>query len=317
MAGRMPRRLRVVGKRSPAKDVVVVRLADPDGGEVPEWQPGAHIDLVLDGGVTRQYSLCGDPADTQSLTVAVLREGAGRGGSIFVHDKLEIGDLIEVGGPRNHFELVDAASYLFIAGGIGITPLLPMLRRVHGSARRWRLLYGGRTRQSMAFVDDLAAIHPGAVSIRPQDQYGLLDIRGAMASVPVGTAVYCCGPEALLQAVEAAGREHGGLDVHIERFAPKAVTADAVEGAFEVELKRTGRAVAVAADETVLDALQRAGVAVEFSCREGTCGTCEVAVLGGVPDHRDSVLTDEEHAAGDAMMVCVSRCRGSKLVLDL
>ncbi|WP_232840220.1 MULTISPECIES: PDR/VanB family oxidoreductase [Nocardia] len=315
-AGQASRRMRVVAKSDIADGVVALRLVDADGGAVPTWEPGAHIDLELESDLVRQYSLCGDRADTGSLMVAVLREASGRGGSIYVHDKLEEGDLLEVGGPRNRFALIDAPSYLFVAGGIGITPLLPMLRQVERRGVAWRLLYGGRTRPGMAFADELVAAHPGEVDIRPQDEFGLLDIAGALDAAGEGVAVYCCGPEPLLLAVEAAGRERG-LDVHVERFAPKAVAEDAVDAAFDVELSRTGTTVEVGASETIIDALERAGVSVEFSCREGTCGTCEVAVLGGEPDHRDSVLTDEEQAAGDAMMICVSRCRGSKLVLDL
>ncbi|MET7773194.1 PDR/VanB family oxidoreductase [Nocardia sp. NPDC005366] len=311
-----PRRMRVVAKDTIADGVVAVRLADADGGEVATWEPGAHIDLELECGLVRQYSLCGDPSDVGSLTVAVLREASGRGGSIYVHDKLEEGDVLQVGGPRNHFALVDAPSYLFVAGGIGITPLLPMLRNAERRGATWRLLYGGRTRSGMAFADELVTAYPEGVDIRPQDEFGLLDIAGALDATEDGVAVYCCGPEPLLQAVEAAGRERR-LDVHVERFAPKAVAEDAVDGTFDVELRRTGATVAVGASESIIDALERVGVSVDFSCREGTCGTCEVAVLGGEPDHRDSVLTEEEQAAGDAMMICVSRCRGSRLVLDL
>ncbi|WP_043808024.1 PDR/VanB family oxidoreductase [Rhodococcus triatomae] len=305
-----------VSAKDPAADgVVLVTLTDPDGGPVAHWEPGAHLDLVL-GEVTRQYSLCGDPGDTSSLTVGVLREPNGRGGSAYVHDKLAVGDLVEVGGPRNHFALADAPSYLFVAGGIGITPLRPMLRRVDEQATPWTLLYGGRTRASMAFADDLAAAHPDRVLLRPQDEFGILDLAAALDSAPPGTAVYCCGPEPLLQAIESACRERDHVTLHVERFAPKDV-GDTENGSFEVELGRTGEVVEVAETESIIDALQRRGVEVDFSCREGTCGTCEVAVLGGTPDHRDSVLTADEQAAGDAMMICVSRSCTPRLVLDL
>jgi ferredoxin-NADP reductase len=309
--------MQVAAKSTVARDVVAIRLVDPAGGDVPSWEPGAHLDLILPGGLTRQYSLCGDPADTRSLTVAVLREAAGRGGSMLVHDKLEPGDILDVGGPRNHFRLADAASYLFIAGGIGITPLLPMVRQIARTPAAWRLLYGGRTRDSMAFADELICSYPKAVSVRPQDEHGLLDIDDALHDLPEGTLVYCCGPEPLLAAVESSVGDRGGLELHIERFTPKAETANAPTGDFEIELARSKQLLAVEAGESVLDALEKAGVAVEFSCREGTCGTCEVAVLAGTPDHRDSVLTADEQAVGDVMMVCVSRCLGSKLVLDL
>lgn len=312
---RTTRRMRVAGKDSAADGVVTVTLADPDGGAVPEWEPGAHIDLVL-GDVTRQYSLCGDPADTTSLRIAVLRESDGRGGSVYVHDKLEIGDVIEVGGPRNHFALVEAPSYVFVAGGIGITPILPMVRALACQGKPWRLLYGGRTRGSMAFAGDLESGHPERVRICPQDESGLLDLAVTLDAADPGAAVYCCGPEPLLRAIEAECGERDHLALHIERFAPKEV-ATAPAGAFEVELARSGAVVTVAESESVLDALQRSGAEVDFSCREGTCGTCEVAVLAGRPEHRDSVLTEDEQAANDAMMICVSRSSTPRLVLDL
>ncbi|MFI2336366.1 PDR/VanB family oxidoreductase [Nocardia rhamnosiphila] len=312
---RTTRRMCVVGKESAAAGVVTVTLAEPDGVAVPEWEPGAHIDLVL-GDITRQYSLCGDPADRSSLRVAVLRESNGRGGSVYVHDKLEVGDLLEVGGPRNNFTLVDAPAYLFVAGGIGITPLLPMLRVLAERGKPWQLLYGGRSRESMAFAADLASAYPEQVRVNPQDEYGLLDLATALDGAEPGAAVYCCGPEPLLQAIETGCRERERLTLHIERFAPKEVTAASTD-AFEVELARSGRVVTVGESESVLDALRRSGAEVDFSCREGTCGTCEVAVLAGRPDHRDSVLTEDEQEASDAMMICVSRSRTPRLVLDL
>ncbi|WP_067680098.1 PDR/VanB family oxidoreductase [Nocardia miyunensis] len=312
---RTPRRMRVIGKESVAAGVVAVTLADADGGEVPEWEPGAHIDLVL-GDITRQYSLCGDPADRRSLTVAVLHDPNGRGGSAYVHDKLEVGDLIPIDGPRNAFGLSTAESYLFVAGGIGITPLVPMLRAVDQQRRPWRLLYGGRARTSMAFAGDLAATHPDRVDVRPQDEYGLLDLDAALDALEPGAAVYCCGPEPLLQAIENACRARD-LTLHVERFTPREIDPDAPVTSFEVELASTGEVVTVEESESVLDALERRGVNVDFSCREGTCGTCEVAVLAGRPDHRDSVLTDDEKAANDAMMICVSRSCTPRIILDL
>ncbi|MFD6063885.1 PDR/VanB family oxidoreductase [Rhodococcus wratislaviensis] len=311
------RQMQVAGKETLADGVVRVTLVDRDGAVVPAWTPGSHIELVLDDTTTRQYSLCGDPGDTTSLAVAVLREADGRGGSIRVHDKLEPGDLVTVGGPRNHFALVDADSYLFVAGGIGITPLLPMAREVDAKGTPWSLLYGGRTRASMAFAHELTAAHPDRVLVRPQDEYGHLDLATALDGVEPGTVVYCCGPEPLLQAIETACRERPHVTLHVERFAPKDLPAGVEDGAFEVELGRSGLTVQVGAEETVLDAVLREGVDADFSCREGTCGTCEVAVLGGIPDHRDSVLSEDEQAENDAMMICVSRSCTPRLILDL
>jgi len=311
------RKLQVIAKDVLADGVVAVRLADPDGDPVPAWDPGSHIDLVVDASTVRQYSLCGDVEDGTSLTVAVLREENGRGGSKWVHDHLQVGDLVGIGGPRNNFRFEPVPSCLFVAGGIGITPLLPMLRAADAAGSDWRLLYGGRTRNSMAFAADLAARHPDRVEIRPQDEFGLLDLAGALDTLLAGAAVYCCGPEPLLQALEGECRTRPGITLHVERFAAKERPADAVDGVFEVELVQSGTSVTVQADESLLDAVLRSGVDVPFSCREGTCGTCEVAVVDGEPDHRDSVLTGDEQAANDCMMICVSRSRTPKLVLDL
>jgi ferredoxin-NADP reductase len=308
--------VRVAEKAEIADGVVALTLAREDGGELPGWAPGAHVDLHLPGELVRQFSLCGDPGDRHAWRVAVLREPDGRGGSACVHDKVAAGDELTVTGPRNHFELVDAASYRFIAGGIGITPLLPMIAAVRARGADWRLLYGGRARASMAFRDELEALGD-AVTIRPQDEFGLLDLDPVLARPEPGTAVYCCGPEPLLRAVEqrCAAWPDGAL--HVERFAPIEPDAGATDSAFEVELASTGRCIAVPAGISVLAALEAAGLSVLSSCQEGTCGTCETGVLDGVPEHRDSVLTNAEKAVGDVMMICVSRSRTPRLVLDL
>lgn len=308
--------VRVTDKTEIATGVVALTLAREDGGELPGWAPGAHVDLHLPGELVRQFSLCGDPGERRSWRVAVLREPDGRGGSACVHDLVGTGDELTVTGPRNHFALVDAAGYRFIAGGIGITPLLPMIAAARARGVDWRLLYGGRTRASMAFLDELGPLGD-AVTVRPQDEFGLLDLDPVLAHPEPGVAVYCCGPEPLLRAVEqrCAAWPEGAL--HVERFAPIEPDPDATDSAFEVELAGSGRCVAVPAGVSVLAALEAAGLSVLSSCQEGTCGTCETGVLDGVPDHRDSVLTKAEQAAGDVMMICVSRSRTPRLVLDL
>ncbi|MCF3939640.1 PDR/VanB family oxidoreductase [Gordonia tangerina] len=311
-------KMQVVAKESVADGVVSLSLADPDGGTVPDWQPGSHIDLVLDDDTIRQYSLCGEVSDRSRLRIAILRELDGRGGSQRVHDEVEVGDIIDVKGPRNHFPLVDNSAYLFVAGGIGITPLIPMIAQAESSGAQWTLLFGGRTRSGMAFAHDLAERHPDQVLVRPQDEFGLLDLAAALQAVQPGTAVYCCGPEPLLDAMESLCATRDDIELHVERFAPKArVDTDTAGTTFEVVLGEGGREITVGEDESVLDALLREGVDADFSCREGTCGTCETGVLEGVPDHRDSVLTDEEQAENNCMMVCVSRSCSKRLVLDL
>ncbi|MBS9375051.1 PDR/VanB family oxidoreductase [Rhodococcus sp. B50] len=307
----------VVGKDVVADGVVAVRLADPDGRTIPAWEPGSHIDVIIDESTVRHYSLCGDIEDDTSLTVAVLREEGGRGGSRWIHDSLQVGDLIGAAGPRNNFVFEQTQTYLFVAGGIGITPLVPMMRAAEEAGAQWRLLYGGRTRASMAFADDLADEYAGRVELRPQDEYGILDLATALDDVPAGTHVYCCGPEPLLQAIESECRKRPELTLHVERFVAKEKPADAVDTTFEVELVESGTTITVDANESVLDAVLRSGVDTPFSCREGTCGTCEVAVVDGVPDHRDSVLTEDEQAENDCMMICVSRSCTAKLTLDL
>ncbi|MET8975465.1 PDR/VanB family oxidoreductase [Streptomyces sp. NPDC004539] len=299
--------------RTPAEGVRLLSLRHPLGEPLPAWEPGAHVDLLLAPGLERQYSLCGDPADRYEWRVAVLREPAGRGGSAFVHEELAQGAKVRVRGPRNNFPLLPAARYRFVAGGIGITPLLPMLAAAEASGAQWTLLYGGRSRRSMAFTGELGR-YGERVTVAPQDETGaLLELGPVLDELPGDTLVYCCGPGPLLDAVES--RCPAGV-LHVERFQPRAQVAGQ-ERAFEVVLERSGRTVAVGADTSVLDAVRAAGVEVLYSCTEGTCGTCETDVLDGKVDHRDSVLTEPEREAGETMMICVSRCRGQRLVLDL
>ncbi|GHH35348.1 ferredoxin-NADP reductase [Streptomyces umbrinus] len=298
-----------------AEGVLALTLRHPLGEELPAWEPGAHIDVVLGPGLERQYSLCGDPADRHSWRVAVLREPDGRGGSAHVHGQLEAGGKVRVRGPRNHFALQPSPRYRFVAGGIGITPILPMLAEAEASGAEWTLLYGGRTRNSMAFVEELSP-YGDKVRIAPQDEAGLLDLAAELGTPQPGTLVYCCGPGPLLDAVEERCAQWPKGSLHVERFQPK-VQETGADTEFQVVLERSGRTLTVPADVSVLDTVRSAGVEVLFSCTEGTCGTCETDVLEGTPDHRDSVLTDEERETGETMLICVSRCRGKRLVLDL
>jgi ferredoxin-NADP reductase len=310
-------RLSLVRREVVADGVVVLDLRDPSGSDLPSWTPGAHIDVVPAAGVVRQYSLCGDPADRAVWRIAVLREPDGRGGSRALHDKVAEGDLVEVRGPRNHFPLVPAPRYLFVAGGIGITPLLPMIAAATARGAEWRLHYGGRSRGSMAFRSALRSAYGSRVLICPQDETGLLDLDGILADEPADTPVYCCGPEPLLTAIE---QRCPGRPLHLERFAPrdpKEQGEPVRTDSFEVELARSGRTLTVPPGRSILRAVEDAGVEVLWSCTEGTCGTCETAVLGGEVDHRDSLLTPGERAANDTMFICVSRAAGPRLILDL
>jgi ferredoxin-NADP reductase len=310
--------LRVHQLTREADGVLSVRLQTLDGAPLPVWRPGAHVDLHLPGGLVRQYSLCGDPADRGSWRIAVLREPDSRGGSVAVHERLRPGDVVDVVGPRNNFPLVEAPAYLFIAGGIGITPLLPMISEVAAAGAPWQLLYGGRTGASMAFLHELQRFRD-QVDVRPQDEYGLLDLASLLATAEPGTQVYCCGPEPLLRAVEERCRDWPPGALHVERFAPKAqpATDPLTEIAFEAVLQRSGRAVRVPPGRSILDALEDAGISAPSSCREGICGTCETTVIDGLPDHRDSLLSDEEQAENATMMICVGRALSDRIVLDL
>lgn len=303
-------------KETLAEGVVALTLRRHSADPLPKWEPGAHIDVVLPDGGVRQYSLCGDPQDRSSYRIAILREPASRGGSSWLCEGLSEGDLLTVRGPRSHFALLPAPRYVFVAGGIGVTPLLPMIAAAEASGANWQMLYGGRTRASMAFCDELLA-YGDKVTIAPQDETGLLDLQAWLAAPTPGTEVYCCGPEALLLAVEEQCMAWPRGALHTERFAPKRVGAPVLDGAFEVVLKRSGRTVAVPPDKSILQVVGEAGVPVLSACGEGTCGTCETEILGGVPDHRDSLLDEEEKAAGDYMMICISRSATPRLVLDL
>ncbi|QFZ19765.1 PDR/VanB family oxidoreductase [Saccharothrix syringae] len=303
-------RLRVARRRDAARDVVVLDLVDPSGAALPAWEPGAHVDLLLPGGLTRQYSLCGDPADRSAWRVAVLREPAGRGGSAHVHEALHPGVDVDVRGPRNNFPLLPSPRYVFIAGGIGITPILPMTRAAADA--EWELHYGGRDRGSMAFLDELDRVTP-----YPRDEVGLIDLDRALGTPRPDTLVYCCGPEPLLEAVERHCRAWPAGCLHVERFKPGETGEPVVAGTFTVELALSGLTLAVPPGRSVLEVVEEAGVPLLSSCREGTCGTCETVVLDGTVDHRDSLLTPAERAANDTMFPCVSRAACPKLVLRL
>jgi len=309
-------RLRVDRRVTGAEGVVVLDLRDPAGADLPAWAPGAHIDLRLPGGLTRQYSLCGDPADRCVWRIGVLREPESRGGSAHVHAELHEGAEVDVRGPRNHFPLVPAPRYLFIAGGIGITPILPMIDAAAAAGAQWELHYGGRSRRSMAFLESLER-DSGQLTLHPQDEVGLIDLDTLLGSPQPDTAVYCCGPEPLLVAVEQRCADWPTGSLHLERFAPKDVGEPVLTGAFEVELALSGRTLTVPPDRSILQVVEDSGLSVLSSCQEGTCGTCETTVLAGEVDHRDSLLTPDEQAANDTMFICVSRAACPRLVLEL
>ncbi|MBF6346917.1 oxidoreductase [Nocardia cyriacigeorgica] len=289
-----------------AEDVRVLELRAPDGGALPAWTPGSHLDLVLPSGKQRQYSLCGDPADRYSYRIAVRRLADGGGGSVEIHDILRAGDPIRVRGPRNAFSFVEAPSYLFLAAGIGITPILPM---VTAAGARGQLIYLGRSRTTMPFLDEL----PATAEVLPDDEYGTQPIAELIARAAPGAAVYVCGPPPVLAEAQRVFFEVNPTgSLHTERFSALPV----LDGKpFDLTLARTGTTVRVDATETALTAIARAVPDVLYSCRQGFCGTCKVAVLAGAVEHRDRLLTAAERE--DRMLSCVSRAAGHSLVIDL
>jgi ferredoxin-NADP reductase len=312
--------LRVVDRRVVAHDenVVALTLAAADGHTLPRWHPGAHIDVRLPSGLLRQYSLCGDPAQSGVYRIAVRRIPDGGGGSIEVHDALQPGATVTTHGPRNAFPLTlpgfgsPTRRLRFIAGGIGITPILPMVRLAQNFAVDWSLVYAGRSRDSLPFLDEVASLGD-RVDVRTDDVRGVPTASVLLGDCPAGTAVYACGPAPMLTAIRAELAGRADVELHFERFAAPPV----VDGhAFEVTIASTGRRLPVAADETLLAALLRSHVPVRYSCQQGFCGTCRTRVLDGAVDHRDALLTAAERE--QAMLVCISRSvEGSRLTLDL
>ncbi|WP_245669525.1 PDR/VanB family oxidoreductase [Nocardia speluncae] len=303
--------LEVTALRQESDCVLSVELADPVRRLLPAWEPGAHIDLGLPEHV-RQYSLMGDPAARDHYRIAVLREPESAGGSSYVHAILRPGELVEVGGPRNNFPLVAADTYLMIAGGIGITPLLPMIRQLQAEGKPWQLLYGGRSRRSMAFLADL--LGDERVRIHPFDEDGHLDLDTALGTPAEGTAVYCCGPEGLIAAVEQRCESWPAGTLHVERFAARPRDDEADLKAFDLVLAKSGRRLTVPADSTALDVLDAAGIELPNACRDGVCGSCETRVVSGVPLHRDALAAP---GCTDVIYPCVSRAQSAELVLDL
>jgi len=306
--------LRVTAKNALTQDVVALELRPLDTSALPRWSPGAHVTLHL-GTFSREYSLCGPNGDKVNIwKIAVKRCPDGRGGSAYVHDDLEVGSTVMVSGPNNHFVLEQASEYVFVAGGIGITPILPMIERVDRLGHDWKLLYLGRETADMPFHDELVSRYGDRVQVHTSHGAGRFDLQKLMARVAPQTSVYCCGPESLMSELETLCEDRN-VDVHVERFSPKVVDRDFEP--FFVEVAGSDVGLHVPADCSLLDVLLDADLDIMSSCEEGTCGTCEVRVLSGLPDHRDSVLTKVEQARNDRMLPCVSRSRTSKLVIEL
>ncbi|MFT4211530.1 MAG: PDR/VanB family oxidoreductase [Microbacterium sp.] len=312
----LERELEVRALRRSSPEVLVVELVGADGRALPAWEPGAHVELSLGDARIRHYSLCGDPADTESWTIAVLLDENGRGGSRWIHENFAVGVRVRCRAVRNTFALPSSRRYLFVAGGIGITPILPMLQLAHERRADWSLVHcirdEGRFPES-ASLDRWG----GRVHRHVSVEHGRVDVAALVTRTPPGTVVVCCGPSSLTAALRGAC-ETAGREVVFESFGGSRADAACERGAsFVVELARSGMSIEVGPDQSVLEALELAGCSVASSCREGYCGTCETVVLEGDVEHRDSALTAEEQDESEVMMVCVSRSRGARLVLSL
>ena len=305
--------LEVTGREVVAHDENVVRLtfADASGADLPRWQPGSHLDIHLPSGLRRQYSLCGNPGDARSYSIAVRRIPDGGGGSIEMH-ALEVGDTVTVRGPRNGFPFVPGGRALFIAGGIGITPIIAMVRAAIDLDMDWQFVYTGRSRDSMPFLDEIATFDPARVVVRTDEDHGLPDSSVLLERAPECGAVYCCGPNPMLKSVREAFDETRSSALHFERFG----VPEVIDGkAFEVQLVSSGAILEVPADRSALSVVREQLPDVAYSCQQGFCGTCRVRVLSGTPDHRESRLTAQDRES--EMLICVSRADGGRLVLDL
>jgi tetrachlorobenzoquinone reductase len=308
------RTLRVKRMTWEAPGAVSLDLVSPDGAALPPFEPGAHLDLHIQGAPVRQYSLCGDPDESATWRIAV-REVAGGRVSGLIHRALRPGALVEAEGPRNNFALLPSPRYLFIAGGIGITPILPMLRAATRAGAPWTLLFCTRREAEAPFLAEARAL--GEVVVCASAEGTRLDVAARLAAVQPDTLVYCCGPEGLMTAVEAASAHWPEGRVRFEWFAARSRPEGEGAGGFELVCAQSGRTIMVDAATSVLQALRDAGLDRPSSCEQGVCGTCECRVLEGEVDHRDSILSASERAANDVMMTCVSRARGARLVLDI
>jgi ferredoxin-NADP reductase len=310
------RRVHVSSIREVATDTLCFDLAPADGRPLPPFAAGAHVDVHTPSGQVRQYSLCGDPtAQGTDYRIAVKRESSGRGGSLGMHQQVSVGTPLGITGPRNHFPLEpDAKVHLLLAGGIGVTPLYAMAQALARRGEAWKFHYCARSREHAAFYDEIVALG-GKNVLAHFGPTPILDTSRLLREQPPGTHVYCCGPRGLMEAVEAATAHWSPGNAHFEWFA--GVDSGLANVPFEVELARRRVTYLVPAEKTILQVLRENDVFVDSSCEQGVCGTCETTVLSGEVEHRDLLLSPEERSAGRTMMICVSRARSPKIVLDL
>lgn len=309
----------VADVRAEARDVVTVELRAPGGAALPPFEPGAHLDLHLPNGLVRQYSLTNDWRERDRYVIGVGRAADSRGGSSYVHSSIRAGVQLKISAPRNNFGLDDkAASFLFIAGGIGVTPIMAMVRWCVANAKSWRLIYAARSRQRTAFYEDLCALAGDRVHFHFDDECEqVLDAAQAVSSWSEGESIYCCGPSPLMESVKTLTAHLPSGTVHFEWFTTPDSAEPQESNSFTVRLERSGTEFEVPEHKSILEVLEENGFERPFSCREGLCGTCVTNVLAGEPEHRDYVLSDEERESGKLMTICCSRSKSPILTLDL
>jgi ferredoxin-NADP reductase len=310
--------VRVSDIRTVARDTNTYELRRPNGEPLPAAGPGSHIDLHLPNGMVRQYSLTVSEPDPTRYVVGVKRDAASRGGSTFIHDHLEIGSGLKIHPPRNHFPLVENAEHtILIAGGIGITPIWCMVQRLVALGRPWQLYYSCRSRADTAFLEPLKAYEQVHFHFDEESDGIFLDLEGIVAAASKNAHLYCCGPLPMLKAFEAAAAAATWPhpQIHVEYFIPKHEAA--VKGGFTVELARSGQEFFIPEGKKILEVLLDAGIDADYSCELGICGACETRVISGIPEHRDSILSDEEQASNTKVMICCAGCKTERLVLDL
>jgi tetrachlorobenzoquinone reductase len=301
-----------------ARDTNLYTFRRVDGAPLPPYKPGAHIDLHLPNGLIRQFSLVVPQANLESYVVGVKRDAESRGGSRYIFDQMRVGDEIKISAPRNNFPLVeDAAHVVLIAGGIGITPIWCMAQQLATLGRSWKLYYASRSRADMAFLETLEKFDPKFRHLHFDDEADgkVLDLAAVIAEAPPDAHFYCCGPNPMLKAFEAAAVNRPRNHVHVEYFTAKAEAA--TTGGFWVELARSGEEYFIPEGKKILEVLFDAGVDVDYSCELGICGACETRVISGIPDHRDAVLSEEEQASNTKVMICCAGCKTERLVLDM
>lgn len=299
-----------------ARDTNLYVFEREDRSPLPGAEPGAHIGIILPNGIERQYSLTESGAELTSYAVGVKKDAKSRGGSNFMHDSLRVGAKVKIAPPRNNFPLKEtAARTVLIAGGIGITPVFCMVKRLAALGRKWDLYYSARTRKDAAFLAELSKFPESHFHFDDEQEGKFLDVPAIVRAAPSDTELYCCGPEPMIAAFEGATAKWPPEQIHVEYFTPK--FAAAAEGGFVVVLARSQREVAVPKGKSILQCVRDLGVQVPFSCEEGICGACETRVIEGVPDHRDSILTESERKESATMMICCSGSKSPRLVLDI